>query len=151
VEPQALIRARDGDHDDVLEPDHLDADGGDAVTAREPIELRLRHLREAVPGERAARHGDEAGAEAISLGHGIERDQLLGDQHSQDVQARAGNQAERAGDRIDPPRLLAPAEQPQNRHRARHRRDLARRAARPAPRQRLHPDPRPTHRVALIQ
>jgi hypothetical protein len=124
VEPQALIGPRDGHHHDVLEADGLHPDRGDAMVTREAVQLRLHGLREAVPPERATRDGEDACVQAVALGRWIERHQLLGHEHAEDVQAGAGDQAEGAGNRVDAEGLLAPAEQAEDGHRPRHRGNL---------------------------
>ncbi len=135
-----MVGARDRDHHDVLEPDDLDADRGDAVHPREAVQLGLDQLGEARPAQHAAGDGQQARARAVALGLGIEGDEALGDEHAQDVQTRARDQRERAGDRVDAERLVAPAEQAEDGHRARHRGNRAHAPPHPVASRRFVPD-----------
>src|SRR6185295_10798840 len=70
-------------------------------------------------------NGQQARARAIAFGLGVEGDEALGHEHAQNVQTRARDQRERPCDRVNAERLLAPAQQSEDRHRARHRGDGA--------------------------
>src|SRR5262249_1525349 len=83
--------------------------------------------------EGAPRHGDEAGAEPVALRLRIEGDHLLRGEHAQDVQTRARDQLEGAGDRVDAEGLLAPTEEPEDGDGARDGGDRAHPARAPPP------------------
>ena len=111
------LAARQRHHDHVLEVGQLDADRGDAVAAATASSswgcTRLGKSPFSSDGARQRQHAD---AEAVLLGQRVDLHQLLGDQRAQDVQRRAGHQAERL--RRSPSRRAASRLRPSRRRMA---------------------------------
>ena len=118
VELEAL-RLRRGDGDDPVESDDLHAEHRDPEALGQPVEHRLGEVCEAVAAQPLAGEREDAGLQRVTLGVGIERDQLFRDQRAQHVEAGAGHQPELSGDRLERQRRVALAEQAQHRRRAR--------------------------------
>src|SRR3546814_993031 len=95
---RAELKVRPGlrgrDDDDVVETDDLHAEQRQVELLTDAVQRRLHEIIEAVAPQPVARQRQHAGLQRIALGVGIERDEFLGDQCAQPIQASTRHQAE---------------------------------------------------------